>query len=798
MSACLITTRDGTRMLLGDYMLMRKRLAASIPKLAPTPAAPESVAATVPESVAATVPESVAATVPESVAAAAPESVAAVASTAPAPITSYIITSADGHRMRLDEYITLKRKKALAQKEAQILTTESVSKPFLLTNAQRDAITTKFPMIDLTKLKEDTVCASEIVDILSSPNPSIKTPLVPYYSTPLRSDLAVILVYFNPAMSVRIIQNLLTVKHWLDRAKIPYFIGELAHYDNPFLFNAAPNICQFRSDSLMFYKENLIKAVEKIIPESFTKLFFMDADILYKDPAWYDVVSLTLDCYDACQPFQSAESLTLNYSIENKRVSILDAPLTEKFSWTKYHSGYCWAVTRQWYRRVAPSDYVIIGGGDVMLYQYITKNIRIECGKESNTLYGFITKHILETPLTSYRSCPLSIVHLNHGTRENRQYYNRSKNVVDIITDINPEYSIIDVTNRRSDGILEWKPEYRDLFNRYYSEFFSTRRDDSPGSGIVADHRYKFFPTTYAIPTVKDMAVVLAYFNPVNYMRPLQNLITIYHFLTLAGIPTFITELAIGDAPFNFIQSPSVFHVRSTSIMFFKENLFNYANKRIPAQFTKVCMLDADIMFSTPNWYSIVSNTLNHKDVIQPFKTANWLDIDYTIVNTLGNALDNRSDSIEWSRDHPGFAYAFTREFLKAHPVISNNIPLIGGDTVLCATILKKIPTCSNVLTFYRMYSRHMTHDIPAECVGSSNLSIYHLNHGIYKKRRFTDLINLWKTLMSLLNMSTLDEMLYLTRSGILSWKSDIEPICNKLLHEYFLSRDDDCGLPDI
>jgi hypothetical protein len=176
--------------------------------------------------------------------------------------------------------------------------------------------------------------------------------------------MAVILVFFNPQDSVRIIQNILTVKYYFEKAQIPYFIGELAFNDKPLIFKPAENIVQFRSASYMFYKENLINAVLKIIPETYTKLCMLDADIMFDNPNWYSIVSKKLDEVEVCQPFKRTHFLGPNFKDTCVLTNCVDSPADAVIDWSKEHTGHGWAFRRSCYKALQLSDETVIGGGE--------------------------------------------------------------------------------------------------------------------------------------------------------------------------------------------------------------------------------------------------------------------------------------------------------------------------------------------------------------------------------------------------------------------------------------------------
>ena len=282
--------------------------------------------------------------------------------------------------------------------------------------------------------------------------------------------MATLLVFFNPSNSIRIVQNILTVKHSLERSGIPVYIAELAFEAQSFVFAPAENILQVRSSSYMFYKENLIKALESHIPATFTKLCMLDADILFDSPDWYSVISEKLETVDVCQPFTKTVFLNISFNPVYNCTNCVDNP-TDNVIWGKEHSGHVWAFRRDWYTAAAMTDETVIGSGDEWI---------IRCLKDmpfpADNKYPYY-KNLIKVRENRRGSCPLTIYHLNHGSLTNRQYNTRHENIKEYMKEHSIHY-INEVLDRRSDGIFEWKPEYRDSLNKIMLTYFKRREDD--------------------------------------------------------------------------------------------------------------------------------------------------------------------------------------------------------------------------------------------------------------------------------------------------------------------------------
>jgi hypothetical protein len=344
-----------------------------------------------------------------------------------------------------------------------------------------------------------------------------------------------------------------------------------------------------------------------------------------------------------------------------------------------------------------------------------------------------------------------------------------------------------DVLDRRTDGILEWSPAVRPLLNAHVAHFFAARNDDSSASGVIDPARQKFAPVRYATPTVRDMAVILVYFNVANYARPIQNLLTVKHFLETADIPFYLTELAVGDAPFLFRPADNLFQVRSASAMFYKENLIRYTEARIPATFTKICILDGDVLFDDPDWYSTVSTVLNTHTVVQPFNRANWLDIDFTISKTANNGF---ADPV---KGHPGFACAFDRAFFDRFALEDRCVSSPSGDTILRGQLLECLDPANR---YFKLFNT-VSHSREGLRVGSVPFNAFHLNHGPLTRRNYFSITQFWIQRCQQLRVTNIDEFLVRRDDGILEWRPEFRSEFNAQMIAYFKSRQEDSGLSE-
>jgi hypothetical protein len=282
-------------------------------------------------------------------------------------------------------------------------------------------------------------------------------------------DMAIALVVFNPAKSRRMMMNALYVWNYYKRKGLPIFVLELVFGDNEPEFTKAFHV---RGTSPMFHKERLCRLLETRIPRRYTKIAFLDADILFPDDSWYEETSKLLNSHDVVHPFSTADWLDLTYKkAEFRRDSVVKMP-GPKWDFT-FHPGFAWAFRRDWYRKVGFYDWAVSGSGDTLSSaHWLSKEFPSgfkslpRAMKESYADY-------CQTPRPRIAFRKGLVQHLYHGSRKNRQYAERHK-LLDVDMDIR------DMIRLNKDGVYEWKePVWGELFHLYFKG-----RDDDDISSI--------------------------------------------------------------------------------------------------------------------------------------------------------------------------------------------------------------------------------------------------------------------------------------------------------------------------
>jgi len=281
------------------------------------------------------------------------------------------------------------------------------------------------------------------------------------YAIPSRCDMAVCFVYFNTARSKRILMNYLYVTNKLRAASIPYFTLELV-FDKPDIQEAF----HLRGASPMFHKEHLCSLLEQKVPWHFKKLAFLDADIVFDTPTWYDNVSALLNSHQVVQPFSSANWLDLSYTkILDKKQSALFMDRTKPFDHA-FHPGFGWAFQRRWFRNVGFFPYAITGCGDTLSVA-AWLNVPFKEGYLQQAYAAAYAEYKVRAhPTITF--CEGAVYHLWHGNGTNRQWRERHT-ILDGIPDVR---SALIIKKRTA---LRLKEE---VIAKKFVEYFEKRVDD--------------------------------------------------------------------------------------------------------------------------------------------------------------------------------------------------------------------------------------------------------------------------------------------------------------------------------
>lgn len=171
--------------------------------------------------------------------------------------------------------------------------------------------------------------------------------------------------------------------------------------------------------------------------------------------------------------------------------------------------------------------------------------------------------------------------------------------------------------------------------------------------------------STHINSDLDEAIIISCYFNPMN--SPYRRIAFEKFYEGIKHFNHKIVECVIGDSE---AQLPEQFEkVYTKSLLWHKETLLNRIIKDMPKKYKYIFWLDADILFTNPNWLlESVQVMKNGANMVQPFEYAIHLNKDEFAPNFNVNAY-RRNCSAPTLRHKQ-----LWRSFCSNHPTLSNNI----------------------------------------------------------------------------------------------------------------------------
>lgn len=253
--------------------------------------------------------------------------------------------------------------------------------------------------------------------------------MIPHYLPPTADDIAVVICYFNPVGYLKPYMNYLLFRESMQRAKIPLFIAELvigAADATPVIPDAHLTL---RSKHAMFYKEHLWNRCVSVIPTSYSKLCFCDADIIFTNPNWINDLSRKLETCDMVQPFTTCQFLDRDYKTPIwTRGALLHALETgaKPALNDAHHPGYAMAYRRDFFTATGGIfEHDFVGSGDTALANALLGTpFRQAIYKAIGEPYAEYAANLARLK-PRLGAIPGTVKHLYHGSKTNRNYVDR-------------------------------------------------------------------------------------------------------------------------------------------------------------------------------------------------------------------------------------------------------------------------------------------------------------------------------------------------------------------------------------
>lgn len=291
---------------------------------------------------------------------------------------------------------------------------------------------------------------------------------------------AVITSYFNPCKYRRIRQNFNTFVSHIQSHGVPVRSIELAFDDDPYeIADATYRVRGTRQRHQLWQKERLLNLLIDRTDADY--LAWIDADVLFLNSNWVDATLDALRDRQVVQLFRHAHTLFPNGQTSYTRPSMAHRFVEGHSDFgdaKKAHPGYAWAGHGEWLRRHSLFDRSIVGGGDLLMipgfancdlqmYRYLSEPLNTNARSWART----VNEHIGG----SLGVINGSILHMYHGSRQNRRYTPRYRAIkhhqFDPRTDLELDQS----------GLWRWTDHAaitKSTMVRNVGEYFNGRKED--------------------------------------------------------------------------------------------------------------------------------------------------------------------------------------------------------------------------------------------------------------------------------------------------------------------------------
>jgi hypothetical protein len=294
----------------------------------------------------------------------------------------------------------------------------------------------------------------------------------------LPGRLAVVSCFFNPCNYRSLKTNYLRFSEQFAIQGVPHFSIELAFDDAPFFLKGGTNVVQVRSSHILWHKERLLNILLRHVPEEFDKIAWVDADVLFADPKWWEAASERLELYPLVQLFEVAMFLGKEGQQSGRTIGIARVVRGGEMPTSCHcgHPGFAWAARRTLLHRHGFHDVRILGGGDSDM---------------AIAMYGIWEDPFLDDGGALFRKkrmawmepfwrevqgrvgyVPGSIQHMWHGPLGNRRYQERSKWLIECQYDPDRDVRISE------EGLWEWTGANPRLEEKVRNYFADRREDD--------------------------------------------------------------------------------------------------------------------------------------------------------------------------------------------------------------------------------------------------------------------------------------------------------------------------------
>ncbi|MBP7283572.1 MAG: hypothetical protein KBA66_18445 [Leptospiraceae bacterium] len=264
-----------------------------------------------------------------------------------------------------------------------------------------------------------------------------------------------------------------------------------------------------------------------------------------------------------------------------------------------------------------------------------------------------------------------------------------------------------------------------------------------------------------------EAVVISCFFNPQNSPYRLKAFNHFYE--SIQDVNHCIIECVIGNAKPQLPESPNIKRVYTENLLWHKEALLNkIISEYLPPKYKYIFWLDADILFTNPNWIVDGVRELETHNIIQPFEycihlekdeTKPSFDVEMFRKKVFDEKYSNRRIWRSFSANfktatlthsqnenynihgHVGFAWGIRRDIIQKIPLYDR--ALIGGaDHIIAHAAAGQIPHSCITKSFTDNLEEVLSWSKKFYKAVQGKISfvegdVYHIWHGDINKRQY-------------------------------------------------------------
>jgi len=303
-------------------------------------------------------------------------------------------------------------------------------------------------------------------------------------------DFAVITCFFNPCKYENRRRNYTRFAEGLARQGVPLWTIEAALHDGEFQIQPGhEEVVRVRlpEDGWLWQKERLLNLLLPQVPRQFTKIGWVDCDVLFDLDHWSELASSALDIWPLIQLFEYVRWLGPQDEMipwirnADKRPSMAAVACYAPEKAGKFQigaPGFAWGAKRTLLERHGFYDRDIAGGGDAVMalsaighfeHDYFVRGsegMRAAARDYGRAFYEDV-KHFI-----GY--IPVTLSHLWHGNRSDRLYVQRQRHIASL--EFDPR---TDIQLDPQSQLWVWSETANPELREYLRSYFVLRNEDA-------------------------------------------------------------------------------------------------------------------------------------------------------------------------------------------------------------------------------------------------------------------------------------------------------------------------------